>query len=104
MQKKEFINLVESLDAEFCSIRKKDKSLSEALGTWITLFEPMGRLMDITINSLMFAVNDEDSWIDHYIYELDFGRKYKKGCVKLNGKDFKLKTASDLWDLINSNK
>ena len=45
--------------------------------------------------------NHEHSWIEYYMWELHFGRKWKKGIVKIKGKDFKLQTASDLWDILN---
>ena len=45
--------------------------------------------------------NHRDSWIEYYIWDLDFGRKWKKDSVKVKGKNFKLKNAYDLWDLLN---
>jgi hypothetical protein len=55
------------------------------------------------IKVLKIATNDnhKDSWIDYFIWELDFGNLYKEGCVTINDKNFTLKTASDLWDLLN---
>ena len=49
------------------------------------------------------ATNDihKDSWIEYFIWELDFGRLYKKGSIQISGKDFTLKTSSHLWDLLN---
>lgn len=45
--------------------------------------------------------NHKHSWIDYYIWELDFGKKYKKGDVKVHNEDFNLVSASDLWDLLH---
>lgn len=55
------------------------------------------------IKVLQLAMNDNHnhSWIEYYMWELDFGLKYSKGCVKIQKKDFELKNASDLWDLLN---
>ena len=60
-------------------------------------------LQNQLVKVLQIAMNDnhKDSWIEYYMWELDFGVKYSKGCVKIQGKDFELKTASDLWDLLN---
>lgn len=60
-------------------------------------------LQNQLIKVLQIAMNDnhKHSWIGYYMWELDFGLKYYKGCVKIHDKDFKLKTASDLWDLLN---
>lgn len=55
------------------------------------------------VKVLKTAMNDnhQHSWIEYYIWEIDFGLKYFKGCVQIHGKDFELKTASDLWVLLN---
>lgn len=60
-------------------------------------------LQNQLVKVLQIAMNDnhKDSWIEYYMWEIDFGVKYSKGCVKIQGKDFELKTASDLWDLLN---
>ena len=60
-------------------------------------------LQNQLVKLLQIAMNDnhKHSWIEYYMWELDFGSKYSKGCVKIQNKDFELKTASDLWDLLN---
>lgn len=46
--------------------------------------------------------NINDGLTDYYIWELDFGRKWKRGCVTIKEKDIKLKTAEDLWNALNN--
>jgi len=60
-------------------------------------------LQNQLVKVLKLAMNDnhKDSWIEYYMWELDFGLKYSKGCVKIQENDFELKSASDLWDLLN---
>ena len=60
-------------------------------------------LQNQLVKILQIAMNDnhKHSWIEYYMWEIDFGLKYSKGCVKIQDKDFELKTASDLWDLLN---
>ena len=60
-------------------------------------------LQEQLIKILKIATNDnhKDSWIEYFIWELDFGLLCEDGRVKVSGKDFKLETASDLWDLLN---
>jgi len=60
-------------------------------------------LQNQLVKVLQIAMNDnhKDSWIEYYMWELDFGLKYSKGCVKIQCKEYELKTASDLWDLLN---
>ncbi|WP_339145006.1 hypothetical protein, partial [Croceitalea sp. MTPC5] len=60
-------------------------------------------LQNQLVKVLQLAMNDNHkySWIEYYMWELDFGLKYSKGCVEIKGNDFELKSASDLWDLLN---
>lgn len=54
------------------------------------------------IKLLKLAMNDNHySWIEYYIYDLEFGEKYTKGSVRVKNKDFELKTPEDLWELLN---
>lgn len=63
---------------------------------------------NIVVNKLVQilkkATKDDhkDSWIDYFIYELEFGKKYIKGCAtRIDGSDINLSTASKLWDFLN---
>ena len=60
-------------------------------------------LLNQTIKLIQIAMNDnhEHSWIEYYMWELHFGRKWEKEKIKIKGKDFKLQIASDLWDILN---
>lgn len=44
--------------------------------------------------------NDTDDWISYWIWELDFGKKWKPGTVTFEGIDVPLGTADDLWNLL----
>jgi len=62
---------------------------------------------DFVVNQLLkivkeaFNDNNSYSWIDYFIWDLDFGDKYKEGMVKVSSKNFQLKSISDLWDLLH---
>jgi hypothetical protein len=60
-------------------------------------------LLNQLVKILKIAMDDnhQDSWIEYFMWELDFGAKYSIGCVKIHNEDFELKTASDLWNLLN---
>lgn len=61
---------------------------------------------DIMIDLLhyIFAEKDRGEWISYFCYDLDFGRKYKPGCVTdPDGSGSKLETAEDLYDLLAGN-
>jgi len=49
--------------------------------------------------------NHKDSWIDYFIYELDFGSKYSKGCASyVDGGDIDLSTAATLYKFLKKEK
>ena len=46
--------------------------------------------------------NNRDGWIEYWMLELDFGRKWEKNKIINKNKYITLKTAEDLWELLNS--
>ena len=45
--------------------------------------------------------NHDHSWIEYFIYELDFGNKYKSGCAKYtDGEIIDLSSAESLYDFL----
>lgn len=38
--------------------------------------------------------------IDYYMYELDFGKKWKPGYVIIDDKDMPLRNSEDLWNIL----
>ena len=56
---------------------------------------------EIILNLLEELINDESGWIGYFIYDLEWGKKYHTGCVKSKeGKNLRLKTVSDLYNII----
>lgn len=49
---------------------------------------------------LKAQLNDECDWISYWMWELNFGEKWKPGTVTENGNDIPLKTIDDLWNLL----
>lgn len=48
-----------------------------------------------------FNDNHADSWIDYFIYDLDFGKKYKDGCATYKDKsNINLSSSSTLYDFL----
>lgn len=59
----------------------------------------------IKLLKVSLSDNHRDSWIEYYIYELDFGKKYKKGCAtNADGSEINLSTAKDLYDFLVTKK
>lgn len=59
------------------------------------------------IKILQIAFNDEhrDSWIEYFIWELDFGKNYHVGTAsRKNGTPINLSSAASLWDFLFETK
>lgn len=48
-------------------------------------------------------MNDENGYIDYWVYELKCGDKYEDGCVKENGVNIPLKTIEDVYNFLSNN-
>ena len=56
------------------------------------------------IDLLEFIFNDENQWINYWIFELEFGKDYEDGDAKdADGSNIPLKTVEDLYDLLVRN-
>ena len=64
----------------------------------------LSRVSTLVIDLLQSAMNDESEDISYFIYELDWGGKWKKGAyTDKDKKDIKLKTIEDLYNLLIKN-
>lgn len=64
-----------------------------------TLFYPT--MIDDVVDLLEMIMNDlENHWISYFIYDLNFGEKYKKGDVTVDGDEYPLRNVKDLWELL----
>jgi len=46
----------------------------------------------------------EDEWIEYWMFDLDFGEKWRPGMVEIKGQDVKLQTIEDLYTILNGAK
>lgn len=62
----------------------------------------MLRATELILELLKDVTNDNADWISYYIYELDWGKEWKEGTITdtITGKDIKLESIKDLYDLI----
>lgn len=47
--------------------------------------------------------DDENQWITYFLFDLDFGSKYKDGSVMMEDRMVPLRTPEDLYDLLMNN-
>lgn len=61
-------------------------------------------VISVTIKVLAKMFGDNDEWIDYYVWELCFGRKWKSGMItNEDGSDCKLQSLDDLYTLLLEN-
>lgn len=98
-----FIKAIHEIEKQYNHDRKCSDAFKVILPNDYTSNYDNHWLQNQLIEILQIAMNDnhKDSWIEYYMWELDFGRKWKKDSVKVKGKNFKLQNAYDLWDLLN---
>lgn len=96
---------IEEFDQIICSIKEKDLELGKicnALGDCDKLYQIS--LLDETIRLLGHIFNDDGEWISYWMWELNYGEKWYKGCVtEADGTDVKLQTSADLYRLLIDN-
>ena len=63
-------------------------------------------LSNALLKVLQVEMNDEitDSWIEYFLWELDFGKKNKELEVKKDGETVLMSTPGELYDFLFSNK
>lgn len=104
ISRKIFLECIKSIEKQFSIDRKCSEAFKVILPNDYTTTYDNSSIIDTFIKLLKELTKDEDEWIDYYIYELDFGRKYKSGMVKFKGKNIKLSTYLDLWNIITKKK
>ena len=65
------------------------------------IFWPYNKYETMMIKLLSEIFKDEEEgWINYYIYELEFGKRWKPGYIIDNGRDIKMETPGDLYDYL----
>ena len=105
LDKETFVNYMNFIDEQSTYACKINNLLQEAYSEMS--FYPTLKYEEQLVSLLKIAMDDMYNDIEYFIYELDFGREYKDGCVTYTrGKDevpVRLKTPEDLYDLLESN-
>lgn len=106
--KKEFVDIINRLketDDFVNMVNNKARELRDAIES--DFFNACGLSIShesIVVRLLEDIFNDYDT-ISWWLYELDYGREYKKGCLKdENGKNINVSTPEKLYDYLVANK
>lgn len=92
----------EEFDRIISSVKEKDRELtdiSNTLGGAERLYQ-ISMFDDVTF-LLKHIFEDENDWIEYWMWELDFGEKWHEGTVtEADGSDIKLQSTEDLYRLL----
>lgn len=53
-----------------------------------------------TIKLLQFLVKDKSDVLSYFIYDLEYGKRWKEDCFTENGIEYPLRNASELFDFL----
>lgn len=98
--KEAFCSIIEKIQKEY---ERKNK-LADAFYEFDkeSYFYPVGLESDL-IEFLEELTEDKDGWISYFIHELDFGKKYEDGTIKVDGENYELKNSEQLYNLLRKN-
>jgi hypothetical protein len=104
MTKELFIETMNALTEQYEHDIKCVRAFQTILPDTFTGMYDNSRLYTQLVKTLRIQMDDDtdDSWIDYYVDELDFGRLWRPGKVVIAGNDIKLGTANDLWNLLTT--
>jgi len=55
----------------------------------------------VVVRLLEAIFNDKGEWISYFLYQLDWGKKYKDGCITdTDGSFIRLSTINELYDFL----
>lgn len=104
ISKEKFVSIMETIKKEYNHVIKVNSLLNQ-------IFEDGGGYPQMycyneLVELLKFLFNDDnnDSIIDYYIYELDFGKDWYKGCITVNKEDIDISNSEKLYEYLIKNK
>ena len=107
MKKKLFVETLEKLETQ----QNKDYKFAEILGQAFpnafeaNLLPDNDMIISQIIKLLEVDMEDENKWIDYFVYELDFGKNYKVGMITNEDKsEIDLSSSTMLWKFLKSEK
>lgn len=101
MEKQVFIDTIEAIRLQDEHDEKCVKALSKVFNAFESnLFYKNHWLQNALVRLLQieFDDNNSQSWIEYFLWEINFGKKESK--ITIDDNFFELKDASDLYDLL----
>jgi len=102
IEKKLFVETINILKEQLEHDNKCVEAFNTILPSDYVVGYDNGRLYDQLIKILQQLTDDqsENGLIEYFIWELDFGKKYKKGCLKIHNKDVDISTPEKLYETL----
>lgn len=97
ISKKTFANIMERLENMDDKMDKVDLALKALSQDFCGFYVP--ECMDIVMDVLQELFNDNNGWLEYFVYELDFLRGYKPGNVTTAGK-LKIDSWEKVYDFL----
>ena len=106
ISKKQFVDIINKLKEvnDFVDeTNERAKKLNDAIISDFYNFSSLSISHESLVLELLENMFDDYDTISWWVYELDYGRGYRKGCIQdENGKNINLSTAEKLYDYLIS--
>ena len=100
MTKEQFIRLMEVIKERYYTIEKIYDKLDDVFGNVGDLFIDETSMIPI-IDVISEIVEDNDKWIEWYVYDKNWGTDERLTATDSNGNEIPSETLEDLWNLIH---
>ena len=101
IKKQQFCSIIEAIKLQDEHDNKCIDALSILLPEDRIVIGYNNNWLAIALMSLLKIIfKDESEWISYWLYDLDFGKQYKKGCVTSNGKNCDISTPEKLYEFL----
>ena len=101
MTKEQFIRLMEAIKERYYTIEKIYDKLDDIFGCVGDLFIDETSMTPI-IDVISEIVEDNDKWIEWYVYDKNWGTDERLTVTDNNGNEIPSETLEDLWNLIHT--
>ena len=100
MTKEQFIKLMEAIKERYYTIEKIYDKLDDVFGNVGDLFIDETSMTPI-IDVITEIIEDNDKWIEWYVYDKNWGTDERLTATDNNGNEIPSETLEDLWNLIH---
>lgn len=100
-----FIETIDAIEKQFKHDEECEKAIKILFKDGQGFYDYSEVLLALEqVLKLEFNDQHKDSWIDYFIYELDFGKKWTKNSITDKGVSIKMRNAGELYEYLILNK